>query len=180
MPVIVFRTAFETTFREGLGPRFTDRVRARLAEAGVDFSRPLLPGYPAEVFARCITVVAEEVFPGQPLEAVQAEVAEGGFRAFTSGFVGQAMGQMMRVLGAKRTLQRVDRFLKNGQSELALRFVDVGPTECEVSLTPVLGMPHYHRGMLLAGGKLLRLEGLEVEVARVEGEGATYRVRWRS
>jgi uncharacterized protein (TIGR02265 family) len=178
MAVIVFRAGVETSLRDGLGTRLTERLRARMAEAGVDFSRPLLPGYSPEVFRRCIELAREEAFADRPLEEVQTELAEAGFRAFTSGFVGQAMGGVMRAVGAKRTLQRLDRFLKNGQSEMRLGFVDVAPTECEVTLEPVLGMPHYYRGMILAGGRLLALSALEVSVVRVDGDAATYRVRW--
>jgi uncharacterized protein (TIGR02265 family) len=178
MSVVVFRVVFETAFRDGLGPRLSDRLRSRMAEAGVDFSRPLLPAYPPEVFSRCMALVLEEAYPGRPVEEAQAEVAQNGFHAFTGGLVGQAVGQLMRVVGSKGSLKRLDRFLKNGQSEMSLRFVDLGPTSCEVTLAPVLGMPHYFRGMLLGGAQMLALKNPRVEVVRTEGEGATYRVSW--
>jgi hypothetical protein len=63
---LVFTQTVEALFVRGVAGRLSPSALQRLKEGGLDLGRPMLPAYTAEVFTRCIAILAEELCPGSP------------------------------------------------------------------------------------------------------------------
>lgn len=181
MDKLIFSQTVEGIFR-ALGPRLDAELSARLKAIGVDPDRALRPAYPLDVFRQVMALSAAALFP--ELDAHQRMVALG--RAFIDGYsqtmVGRAMVGMMRVIGPRRTLERLSRQFRTGNNFSETRLTDVGSpgaTAFELWCNQVQEGGWY-QGLVERGLELAGAGHPQAELIRREDDGATYRVTWDS
>lgn len=104
---VVFSTAIEG-FMKSVGNRLTPELRKELAELGVNVDVPQV-AYPLEIWERALRRASEALFPAE----ADADRWRLMGRAFMHGYVetlvGRASFAMARLLGPRRTLERMAR-----------------------------------------------------------------------
>jgi uncharacterized protein (TIGR02265 family) len=190
---VVFAQAMEGLAR-AFGAELTERARARLRELGVDLARPPLPAYPLAAWERTWRVLAEELLPGQPeVLARRALARRFVLEGLSETNVGKANFEFNRVVGVRRTLERMTRNLRLVNNYTESRIDWLGEREAEVStwIKPefLAGWrpsdafrPEQFEGVLQAildevGARLPRVSTVSAEPAR---RAATYRVSWQA
>ncbi len=174
---LIFAQTFEGLFR-ALGDKLDAPLVAELRTLGVDPTTELKPAYPLDVFLQVVRRVGQTLAPGAP-EAEQSELAG---RRFILGYghtmVGRAMLGMMRVIGPRRTLERLSRQFRTGNnfSETTLKELSPGAFELWVNQCK---NPGWYRGIIAAGLEHAGARDVSVEVVRHGEEGGTFHVRWR-
>jgi len=174
---LIFAQTFEGQLR-ALGTRLDARVADQLRKAGIDPAAELKPAYPLAVFQHLIVLVGEAVAPGQPPEEQAFEAG----RAFIDGYghtmVGRAMLGMMRVIGPRRSLERLSRQFRTGNnfSETTLR--ERGDGQYELWVNQVT-LPGWYRGILTAGLERAGAKDVTVELERHADDAGTFRVSWK-
>lgn len=175
---LVFSQTFEGLQR-ALSDRLSGQVFAQFRALGVDFEKRLEPAYEFDVWANSALQAAKVMHPQLP----EAEQLYRFGRAFIDGYaftlVGKAMLASLRLIGPRRTLERMDRNLRTGNNytQTQLRAVDGEPNTFTLWVTPVRYVDWY-RGLLEAGMEAAGAKGLQVTAVAREGESVTYRIHW--
>jgi uncharacterized protein (TIGR02265 family) len=174
---LVFSQTFEGLQR-ALGDRLTGQVAAQFRALGVDFAKGLEPAYELDVWAKAVHHAAGVLNPELP----EAEQLYRFGRAFIDGYertmVGKAMLTTLRLIGPKRTLERMDRNLRSGNNYTQTRLEPAGEANAfTLWVTPVRYVDWY-RGLLTAGLEAAGAKGLSLAAEAREGEAVIYRIRW--
>lgn len=173
---LIFAQTFEGLLRS-LAGKLTPQLTEGLRHRGLDLSLALLPAYPLSVWIEVLSFVARERHPGLALDAAVAAVGRDFMDGYAETMVGRAMTAMMRLIGPRRTLERVTRQFRTGNNFSDTRLTEVSATEYRLWVNEVQLAGWYvgilSRGLELAGGKEVKVELLE----RDAGAG-TFRVRW--
>ncbi|MFY0582646.1 DUF2378 family protein [Cystobacter fuscus] len=145
-------------FRSEWGSRLSAPALQALGEVGLDLSRPLLPAYSGETWARALRIAAADLFPGQPPQASWRRLGQEVINGLVHTLVGNAMVNVATLLGPLRFLRRLNPTLRNADNYVESRVEELGPTSCEVWFNEVMEQPAYHQGLLealvaLAGGR---------------------------
>lgn len=186
---VVFDTVAEG-FARALGPKLTPELRAELRELAFDVDQ-IGPVYTLTAWESVVQRVATRLFPAVSQQEAWRQLG----RQFMDGYVQTTMGKatlaMGRLIGVKRTLQRMTRNFRTAANYLDSHAQELGEREVELTtwmLEPYLeswrgkpvSFPFYRAGVVegtvaLVGGKEHSVELVECDWNR---QVATYRVRW--
>lgn len=174
---VAFTQAFEGLFRTlGTAPR--PELKRQLREAGVDLERPLQSAYPAATFARCIELVAAELSPGAPRERAHWIAGERFLEGFAQTLMGRAMFGLLRVLGPRRTLLRMERNFRTGNNYLRMRTEELGVGRIRLHVEDHVEEPEYLAGILCFGGQEVGARNLAVTIPERAPGRCTLEVSW--
>jgi len=174
---LIFAQTFEGLLR-ALGPRLDARMADELRKAGIDPAAELKPAYPLSVFQQMIRLVGEAVAPDQPADAQTFAAGRAFMDGYAQTMVGRAMLGMMRVIGPRRSLERLSRQFRTGNnfSETTLR--ELGDGEYELWVNQV-SLPGFYRGIITAGLERAGAKDVTVDLATHADTAATFRIRWK-
>lgn len=108
-----FSHAVEGLFGRGLGARLTPEAKAAAHDAGIDVDK-LAVAYTAETFERACRAVAPFVLPGLDDDASFFELGRIFMHGYSSTLIGAAMVGVMKVIGARRSLERMTKNFRTG------------------------------------------------------------------
>ncbi|MFT3712481.1 MAG: DUF2378 family protein [Archangium sp.] len=184
---LLFSQAAESLQR-ALGPLLTEQSKARFKELGVDFSKPLEPAYPLAAWRKVVNYAGELVAPHQPYDRQQFALGSRFITAYTDTVIGRATLGFMRLLGPRRTLERMAKTLRTGNNYSETKLTQLGPSLFELWCNHVQN-PSFYRGMLQTGLEHTGLTGVQVTTAAMDrlpdaapvtsgDTGATFRISW--
>jgi uncharacterized protein (TIGR02265 family) len=176
---LVFPQTVEGLFVRGLAGAMTPGLRLQLRAAGLDLDRPLAAGYPAADFARWVRLASEALYPGMPEEQALRRMGRHFFDGYMDTLMGKALAPVMRVLGPRRTLERMERNFRSGSNYVAVRAETTGPSEVMLHFNEVHRIPGYYAGIIEHGAELTGAKDTTVEVLPAPAPGCALRVRWR-
>lgn len=168
---LVWDFAIESLFK-GLGERFTPGLRAKVKAAGIDPDTKLLPAYSKDVWVRVVDVVATGI--GQS----QRELGD----AITHGFAETTMGKMMRpalgLIGVRRVLNRLPKFLTMSNNFMKVSVQDAGEAAVRVDISHAVPSADFLAGCIEA---VARYAGAKEAHATpwTEGSHLVIDVTWR-
>ncbi|GMU05101.1 DUF2378 family protein [Corallococcus caeni] len=174
----VYVQVVEGLLQHGLKGQVSPRLRERLRQAGVDLDRPLLPLYPVPLWARCMDIVVEEVYPDVPRAEGYALLARAHVEGYGATLLGRAVMGVMRVLGPRRMVHRLPEVLRGTDNYTEATLTERGPTHFELHLNSSFSAPGYvealFEGMLAAGGA----KAPRVTKVHDDGDSSTYALTW--
>lgn len=176
---LVFPQTVEGLFVRGLAGTMTRELKGRLREAGLDLERPLAAGYPAGDFARWVQLASEALYPGLPEEQALRRMGGHFFAGYMDTLMGKALVPLMRVLGPRRALERLERTFRSGSNYVVVRAETTGPAEVLLHFNEVHRIPGYYAGIIEQGAALTGAQDTTVEVLSAPAPGCALRVRWR-
>ncbi|NNC16448.1 DUF2378 family protein [Corallococcus exiguus] len=174
----VYVQVVEGLLQHGLRGQVSPRLRERLRQAGVDLDRPLLPLYPVPLWARCLEIVVEEVYPGLPQAEGFARLARAHVEGYGATLLGRAVMSVMRVLGPRRMVQRLPEVLRGTDNYTEVTLVERGPAHFELHFNSSLKGPGYVEALFEA---LLTAGGAKAPLATKlydDGERTEYSLTW--
>jgi uncharacterized protein (TIGR02265 family) len=175
---LVFQQSVEGLFQIGLKGQVTPELVARLRAAGLDLARPLAPAYSREVWERCLQVTAELLWRGEPPERAYHRLGRCLIEGFAETLMGRALVGIVRLVGPRRTLERMTRNLRSGCNYSATHVTDAGPAEVLLWVNEARLPPAYVAGLLEATLAFAGARGVDIQVHARDKNGCTYRVRW--
>lgn len=171
-----FQSAVEGLLLRGVGARMTPTLRSKLRDLGIDLDR-LEPAYSQATMAKAVDVVATELYAGRSRDEGLRELGRVFMRGYAETFIGAAMVQIMRVIGPRRTLERMQRNFRNGTNFIETKFEAVGEREATLWFNDVSGMPAFYAGILEEGGRMTGANAT-VAVESATDASCTFRVSW--
>lgn len=184
---LLFSQAAESLQR-ALGPLLTAQARQRFKELGLDYSKPLEPAYPLAAWRKVVNYAGELVAPHQPYDRQQFALGSRFITAYTDTVIGRATLGFMRLLGPRRTLERMAKTLRTGNNYSETKLTQLGPNVFELWCNHVQN-PSFYRGMLQTGLEHTGITGVQVttsaidrppgDVSTATGDtGASFRISW--
>ena len=174
---LIFAQTIEGLIRS-LGPsKLTPQLVEGLLTRGVDPTRPLVPAYPKDVFIAVVKFLASELHPDQPLDRAVALLGRGFVDAYGQTMVGTGLLAMIRLIGPKRTLERVTREFRTGNNYSDTRLTALGETEYDLWVNEAL-MPGWYIGILSRGLELAGAKAVNVVLTSQGSEGGIFRITW--
>jgi uncharacterized protein (TIGR02265 family) len=161
---------------KGLGERFTPALRAKLKAAGLDLDKPP-PAIPAVDVPKYMDLIVNEVWPGMARDEQLHRLGRAYVEGWPQGLLGAAATRMLRLIGPKRALLRLDRVFSTTNNFNKATTQLVNEQEALITVNDVQEMPTYWVGIFEASLELFDDRG-QVTVEAVRPPEATFRVRW--
>lgn len=161
----------------GLPGRMTPHLQGRLREVGVDV-KALVSAYSRETVARAVGVIADELFPSLEPAARERETGKLFIRGYGRTLVGASMLQLMRIIGPRMTLERMQRNFRTGTNFIETRFTSLGPRAAELWFNDHSGVPEFYAGILEEGATHTGAKRATVTVIGRDERSCTVRVDW--
>ena len=173
-----FARSVEGTFIKGLGPDLTPEVKAKLRLAGLDLDRQLQPAYPAEQFHKWVKMAALEVYQNEPEDDACRRVGFRTIAGLEDTVLGRALAAGLKLIGPKRSLQRLDRIFRNNNNYQQATVTELGDTAARVELSHVYGLPSFYQGVFEAAMKVTGAKSTRITVVSLTPPGAVFQVDW--
>ena len=154
------------------------KCHTRMKEAGFDFQAKLLPAYPAELWARVVQILGEEIYPGIGPADSQRRLALRTVEVFAQSMIGGAMFTVANLLGPDRTVRRMTRNFRTGANFIETACTEVSPHTFDISFNDVSRVAGFYAGLLEAGFLRVGAKGLTVKIHDEKAPGAIFRVNW--
>ncbi len=177
-PEVAYQHTLEGLFHKGLQGRVTPALVARLQPLGVDLTRPLEPTYPRAVYQRALEATALELWPGLTPERAHFELGRCLVLGYTQTLLGRSILTMMRLLGPRTTLGRMQHNLRTGSSYSRVECVEESPTCCRLWVNEPELNPGLVHGLLDAVMQYVDVRSASVQLLSRDVLGCTYRVSW--
>lgn len=172
-----FQQSVEGLFVRGLGKAMTPALEEQLRAAGIDLRR-LQPAYPVEAMRRAIDATLAALYPDRSRAEGLAELGRVFMRGYGQTLIGGAMVQFMKVIGPRRSLERMQRNFRTGTNFIETKFTAIDERTVDLWFNDVSGMPELYAGILEEGGRATGTATVSVTMTPGPGEGFTYRVAW--
>ena len=147
---LIFSTSVEALLKVAQGKLKPEAWKV-LSSLRMGPPHKLEPAYPAEDWAKAVKLIGASLFPALDAEQQQYEVARVTVNQFTDGWLGKAMFGAVKLVGARRSLQRLTNSLRSGANFLETRLTVVDDRTLELWLNDASGVPHFYAGLLSAG-----------------------------
>lgn len=99
-------------------------------------------------------------------------------RGYVETLLGRAMVQVMKVVGPRRSLERMQRNFRTGSNYIETRFTSLGKGQAELWFNDVSGIPDFYAGVMSAGGRLAAAGNVRVTVHPSTDESCRFLVEW--
>jgi uncharacterized protein (TIGR02265 family) len=175
---IEFSQSIEGLFIKGLGPMITPPMKDALRQKGLDLDRALRPGYPAAEFHKWIEYVAGAVYPDDRKEEAVRRIGHRAVSGLEEGLIGKALSAGLKLIGPRRSLQRVERIFKNNNNYQVATLLELGEREAKVKLSEVFGLPTYYQGLFEAAVAVIGAKDLRVTLLAAPSPGAMLHIEW--
>ena len=177
-PEVTYQHTVEGLFQKGVQGRVTPALVARLKALGLDLTQPLHATYPRSLFRQALAVTAQELWPQLPPERAHFEMGRCLLTGYTQTLLGRSMLTMMRLLGPRTTLGRMQHYCRTAGSYSRAELVEEAPTCCRLWVNEPEMNPGLMQGVLDAAMQYAGARCARVQLLSRDAQGCTYRVSW--
>jgi uncharacterized protein (TIGR02265 family) len=172
---VILSTTIEGTLK-GLGPLNTPALRAMLRARGLDVEA-LPPAVPVEVWGPCLLEIGRFAWPQVSDEEALRRLGQCFIRGWQRTPIGSAASGLLRLLGPRQTLMRLDRAFRTADNFSRSETVLDGPRTALVRINQVDGRPTFWVGVFEAGLEVVGRKGTATLVSH-EPPAAVLRLEW--
>lgn len=186
---VVFEGALEGIHRS-FGPRLTPELLDVVKQIGVDFDH-LLPAYPLTVWEEVIRIVSASLYPSLSPEQQWERMGFEWIAGYLQTMLGRAALAIGKVIGPRRTLERMGRNFRTAGNYAHFEAIAHGPCDLELVTSMIEPfrtqwanrpsvIPHYRVGVLRGTLHALDVEASAVEILHHDPaiQETRFRVRW--
>jgi uncharacterized protein (TIGR02265 family) len=171
---LVFSSSMEGMWRALQPP--TPLEAAAFARAGIT-GKSFQAAYPLVQYTDLLDACGESRFGHlAPLEKF-AEVGRLFMKGYEKTLIGQALMAVLRVLGPRRTLERMTRNFRTANNYTEVTVESFAPNHHKVRVTHVT-RPGLFVGLLESGCSIAGAKGLSVTLLEHQAQVALYEVKW--
>lgn len=172
---IVLSTTIEATLK-GLGPLDTPALRAMMRSHGLDVEN-LPPRVPVEQWVPCLKEMGRFTWPDLAQEESLRRLGLLFVRGWQTTAIGSAASGLLRLLGPRQTLMRLDRAFRTADNYSRAETILDGPKTALVRINQVDERPTFWVGVFEGGLEVVGRKGTVTLVAH-EPPAASIRLTW--
>lgn len=185
---VVFGHAFEALVK-ALKDRVTPELRGELKKLGVDLAK-VQAAYPMDTWVEVIRLTGEKLLPQLPPAERTRQLGHLFMEGFVQTPLGLAVLAVAKLIGVKRTLQRMGRNFKQATNYLEADIADLGPKSVRIrTFTNERYLPYttdrtsfiaeYRQGLLEAVLTTLGATGtVKLSASDFTRQDVTFEVSW--
>ena len=176
---LIFSSSIEAllTVTEKNATRVSQQTRRELNALRIGPPHKLEPAYPAEDWAMAVKLISADLFPGREPDDQHKELGRATVLQFAEGFLGKAMFAAAKVMGARRSLDRMTRNLRTGANFIETRFTVIDEKTHELWINDVTDVPGFYAGLLIAGADTMPGWPDRVDVKKRDGSACWYELK---
>lgn len=175
---IEFSQSVEGLFLKGLGAMITPTIKSSLRATGLDLDKPLRPGYPAADFHKWVIQVGTALYPDLSRDEAVRRIGHRAVSGLEEGMIGKALSAGLKLIGPRRSLQRVERIFKNNNNYQQASLIELGERDAKVKLSEVFGLPTYYQGLFEAAVTAIGAKEPKVNLLASPPPGAMLHIEW--
>jgi uncharacterized protein (TIGR02265 family) len=172
----VYEHTVEGLFFKALRERINPSMQARLKPLGID-----LDGKPKSVayvhWKQALTLAATELFEGTEDERFR-KLGRAVLQRYEETLMGKTVVGLMRLMGPKRILQRINSTLRSGNNYIEATLTQTGPTAYEGLINECNGNPNYIVGVIEQGLIIAGAKEAKIEAHAFDGHRAKFVISW--
>lgn len=153
-------------------------TRKALGELRIGHPHKLEPAYPAESWAFAVKLIGADLFPGEEPFLQHRKLGAATVTRFSEGLVGKAMFGLAKLMGARRSLERMTRNLRTGANFLETRLTVIDDKTQEFWINDVTDVPGFYAGLLSPGIELIPGWPDSIELKRRDGDACWYELKF--
>ena len=174
---LIFGSSVEALLKVAEG-KLMPGTRQALAALRIGPPHRLEPAYPAQDWAEAVKLVSAELFPhGDPNHSHRA-LGRATVLQFADTFMGKSMFAVAKVMGARRSLERMTRNLRTGSNFIETRHTVLDDRTHELWINDVTGVPGFYAGLLGAGVDFIPGWPDRIEVKKRDGAACWYEFKF--
>lgn len=174
---LVFGNSWEALTRV-LGDQLDDGLRARFTALGVDMRRPN-PAYPYETWVKSLELAMAVLYPGASEDEGSYRIGRAMLESYGYTLVGRALLAMLRALGPRRSLERMERNLRTTNNYSQLKVIMTSYNTYEITVNHVR-FKHYYRGLFEFGLQNGGARDVKVTIHHeAQPDSFTFHISWR-
>lgn len=173
---LIFSQTFEGLFRAA-APALDAPMVAALRGVGIDPEAELRPAYPLSVFHDTVRLLGQRLFPDERPDAQARRLGRQFMDGYALTMVGRAMVGMMRVIGPRRTLERLSRQFRTGNNFSETKLTEQAPGRSQLWCNQV-SLPGWYEGIISRGLEFAGARDVTVQLIRQDEQGAAFEIRW--
>jgi uncharacterized protein (TIGR02265 family) len=175
---LVYESVLDGLLNRTVGARMTPELKTRLKSIGVDLDQKLKPAYPPEVFQAAVDACCELLFPGVPMREAQTQLGGQMVDGYGATLFGKALMQMTRLLGPKRTLERLPQSLRGGNNFSEAKLTLKAMRDYEMVMSEGGTFPEFTAGSIAALLKVSGAKNPRVIIERPAPPAVTFKISW--
>lgn len=164
-------------FRCALARRMTPALRARLAAAGLDVEARSVESVRRQDFSGWLKLTVESLFSGVSAADAYRQLGRDLVRGYSMTLKGGAVIAVSRVIGPRRTLERIARSISSAVSSYRAKLDVENETAFKLWVSEHELPPSFLAGVLLEAVTLAGAPGVRAEPVRADGGGWIYEVQ---
>jgi uncharacterized protein (TIGR02265 family) len=172
---VVFSQSMEGLYR-ALSPH-TPAERAAFLAAGVKDDTKFAPAYPVDLHIAILDACAASRFAHLPELERYTEVGKLFFTGFQKTLIGSAMLAMLKILGPRRTLDRLTRNFRTANNFSEGTLTTLTPTHHHVHIN-FTKRPGFYLGLLYSGCLHAGAKDLKITVVETKDFATTYDIQF--
>jgi uncharacterized protein (TIGR02265 family) len=174
---VVFQNAVEGFFR--VLPPLSARARERFGALGITPEGPFLPAYTSDQMQDLEEIAAEELFPALDRSHALRRVGELQVEGFAKTALGTALFALLRILGRRRSLERVTRSWRSANNYVETKVTEIEPDVVHIWVNYAGRNPEICLGILSAALEATNQRPRQATVFEAQFPSAVYRFDWR-
>ena len=176
---LIFSSAMDALLKVIQG-RITPETQRALAAMRIGPPHRPEPAYPAEHWAAAVKLISADMFPGGDLYNQHRQLGRATVLQFADTLMGKAMFGAAKIIGARRSLDRMTRNLRTGANFIETRFTVLDEKTQEVWMNDVTDVPGFYAGLIGAGVDFIPGWPDRIEVKKRDGAACWYELKLTS
>jgi uncharacterized protein (TIGR02265 family) len=170
---LIFSNSMEALLKVMEG-RITTETQKALAALRIGPPHKLEPAYPAENWAQAVKLISADLFPSVDTYEQHRQLGRATVLQFADTFMGKAMFGAAKIIGARRSLERMTRNLRTGANFIETRFTVIDEKTQEFWMSDVTDVPGFYAGLIGAGADVIPGWPDRIEVKKREGAACLF------
>lgn len=173
---LIFSSSVEALLKVSTG-RVKPETQRQLAAMRIGPPHKLEPAYPAHDWAKAVKVVSADLYPTLSTEEQHRQLGKETVLQFADGFMGKAMFAAAKIIGARRSLERMTRNLRTGANFIETRFSVIDEKTHELWINDVTDVPGFYAGLIGAGADFMPGWADRIDIKQRDGDACLYELK---
>jgi len=172
-----YQPVIEAIFIKGLGAQLTPDIASALREEGINVDK-LLPGYPVAQVVKACRRVTPLLWPQLSEADALAQLGALSTRGYNETLIGKAALALLKLLGIRRALEKLNGTLSAGNNYLKTSFAALSANSAKLTLSDASGIPDFYRGLFEEGARLLGAKNFVVRSGEAPAPAHEFICSW--
>lgn len=175
---LVFGHVVEALYEYVLGGADMDaKLRQTLESQAISPERSQV-AYPQEAWVRSVQLSAVAMYPGLTRGERERRVGERFIQSYDRTMVGGALMSLLKILGPRRTLDRMARNFKTGTNYIETKLTQITENEFTLWMNEIEALHAFTQGILVGALEIVGAKPVAVTIREAGADSCVFHIKW--